>query len=257
MHPRPAFAADDARDLIEQARRLNDGARAWKDRQQTLALEIFDGRGGTRRRELVMKTLRGHGGEDKTITVFREPSEVRGTSFLQFAHKDRDAEQWLYLPELKRVRQITSRAKDQSFMGTDFSYRDLELLTDVLEWTADEARATSKGNDTIDGDEAALIELVPLKKDVGYSRIVIALSRRDLVIRRMEFYRDADAPKKVLRLDRIEPAGVVPTARRLEMVQPDAGTRTVVDVSDVRYDQGLAEDLFTQRALERAGEDAG
>jgi hypothetical protein len=254
-----AFAAGEtARQLLDQARALNDGPRYWKDREQKLALRIFDARGGERRRDLVMKTLRGKGGEDRTLTVFVEPGEVRGTSFLQFAHKDRDAEQWLYLPELKRVRQITTRAKDQSFMGTDFSYRDLELLTDVLEWSEEDARSTLVREEQLDGVDVAVIELVPLRKDVGYQRIVVGLSRPDLVIRRMEFYADGDSsPKKVLRLDGIETIGVVPTSRRLEMQQPSAGTRTTVDVSEVRYDQGLPEDLFTQRALERASADAG
>lgn len=254
---RPANASETARQLLDQAKHLNDTTRAWKDREQKLALDIFDGRGGERRRELLMRTLRGQGGEDRTITVFQSPSEVAGTSFLQFAHKDRDAEQWLYLPELKRVRQITSRTKDQSFMGTDFSYRDLELLTDVLEWSEEEARSSLVRTETIDGSEAAVIELVPLRKDVGYKRIVIALSRPDLSMRRMEFFGAEETPKKVLRLDRIETVGVVPTAHHLEMVQPAAGTRTLVEVSDIRYDQGLPEELFTQRSLERAAEDAG
>lgn len=255
--PLAARADEGARAMLDQAKNLNDTTRNWKDREQKLELDIQDGRGGSRKRDLVMKTLRGQGGEDRTITVFQSPSEVRGTSFLQFAHKDRDAEQWLFLPELKRVRQITSRAKDQSFVGTDFSYRDLELLTDVLEWNESEAHSKLLGKDTIDGAEVALIELVPVTKDVGYKRIVVALSKNDLVLRRMEFYGEDAAPKKVLHLDRIETVGAVPTAHRLEMDQPGPGTRTVVEVSGVRYDQGLSEDLFTQRALERAAEDAG
>lgn len=255
--PPRSLAEESARAMLDQAKNLNDTTRNWKDREQKLNLDIQDGRGSSRKRDLVMKTLRGQGGEDRTITVFLSPSEVRGTSFLQFAHKDRDAEQWLYLPELKRVRQITSRAKDQSFVGTDFSFRDLELLTDVLEWNESEARSKLLGNETIDGTEVALIELVPVQKDVGYKRIVLALAKGDLVIRRMEFYGEDAAPKKVLHLDRVEKVGVVPTPHRLEMIQPGPGTRTVVDVSDVRYDQGLSEELFTQRALERAAEDAG
>jgi Outer membrane lipoprotein-sorting protein len=250
-------AAETARELITEAKRLSDTDRLWTDRTQKLVLEIEDSRGSKRRRELEMKTLRGKDGEDKTLTVFLSPGEVRGTSFLQFSHKDRDAEQWLYLPALGRTRQITSTAKDQSFVGTDFSYRDLELLTDVLEWSEDEARSNLLRSETVDGVDLAVIELVPLHKDVGYKRLVVALSRPDLMIRRMEFYRDDPAPKKILQLGRIEDVGAIPTARRLEMAQPAAGTRTVVDVTDVRYDQGLKANLFTQDSLERAGEEAG
>ena len=76
--------------------------------------------------KLVMRTRRGEDREDKTVVVFNGPPAVRGTAFLQFDHRDRDAEQWLYLPELRRVRKITSSSKNDKFMGTDFSYRDLE-----------------------------------------------------------------------------------------------------------------------------------
>lgn len=253
--PRTALA-DEARALLDRARSLDDTTRAWKDREQRLALRIEDGRGGERRRELVMKTLRGDGGEDRTLTVFLSPPEVRGTSFLQYAHRDRDAEQWLFLPALERSRQITSRAKEESFVGTDFSYRDMELIGDVLEWNEEEAHSKTLGRETVDGLEAVSIELVPVRKDVGYTRIVLVLSQPDLVVRRMEFFGAESAPRKVLRLEKIETIGAVPTARRLEMTQPARGTRTVVDVADVRYDQGFPADLFTQRELERAGGEA-
>lgn len=248
--PAPASS----RDMLERARTLDRSTRAWKDREQRLALAVRDGRGGERKRALVMKTLRGAGGEDKTLTVFVTPAEVRGTAFLQFAHKDRDAEQWLWLPALGRSRQISSAAKDESFVGTDFSYRDLELLTDVIEWSDEEAPSRLLGTETVDGREAARIELLPRRKDVGYRRIVILLETPDLVLRRMELFGDEAAPRKILRLDDVKTIGTVPTAARLEMSRPANGTSTVVDVSDVKYDQGLSPSLFTQAGLEHAEE---
>jgi len=245
-----------ARVLLEQANRLDDTTRSWKDRSQRLQLRIVDGRGNERNRELNMKTLKREGGEDKTITVFYSPPEVRGTSFLQFAHRDRDAEQWLWLPALNRVRQISAQSKNESFMGTDFSYRDLELLTDVIEWSEDEAASKLVGTEQLDGVELAIIELEPKKKDVGYQRIRLAMAKPDLVIRRMEFYGPSETPKKQLRLDDIRDVSGIPTPFKLEMVQPAAGSQTFVTVGDVRYNQGLSDDEFTSRALERGALDA-
>jgi len=254
--PAATQAPNEARLLLDAANRLDETTRAWSDRSQRLKLRIFDGRATERKRELTMKTLKRPGGEDKTITVFHEPPEVRGTSFLQFAHRDRDAEQWLFLPALARVRQISAQSKNESFMGTDFSYRDLELLTDVIAWSEEEAPARLVGTEQIDGVEAALIELTPKKKDVGYQRIRIALAKPDLVIRRMEFYGSGDTPKKLLKLDDVRTVSAIPTPFALEMVQPQAGSKTSVEVVDVRYNQGLAEDRFTTRALERGALDA-
>jgi hypothetical protein len=252
-----ASPANSARALLDEANRLDDTTRAWRDRTQRLALRIVDGRGIERNRVMVMNTLKRPGGEDKTLVVFHAPPEVRGTSFLQFSHADRDAEQWLFLPALNRVRQISAQSKNESFMGTDFSYRDLELLTDVVEWSEEEAPATLVGTETVDGLEGAVIELEPRKKDVGYSRIRLVMTRPDVVIRRMDFYSGSSAtPKKSLTMSNYEDVESKPTPLRLEMVQPGPGSKTFVDVSDVRYDTGMTEDEFTTRALERGAVDA-
>jgi len=248
-------AAQPARAILDHAKYLNDTTRKWTDRTQSLNIKIFDSRGNVRNRMMTMRTQRRVGGEDKTLSVFLSPAEVRGTSFLQFAHRDRDAEQWLFLPALQRVRQISAQSKTESFMGTDFSYRDLELLTDVLEWNEEEATSVLSGSDVIEGTDVSLIELTPHKKDVGYTRIVLALTKQDFVIRRMEFYSaNTSTPQKVLNMDKIEVVDSIPTPRSLEMKQTVQGSHTTVDVAEVRYNQNLRDDLFTQRTLEQGTE---
>ena len=251
-----AKAPNEARTLLDAVNKLDDTTRNWTDRTQRMKLHIVDGRGIERNREMIMRTLKRPNGEDKTTTVFIVPAEVRGTSFLQFAHKDRDAEQWLFLPALGRIRQISAQSKSESFMGTDFSYRDLELLTDVFEWTDDEATVKLVGSEQIDGRDAALIDVVPKKKDVGYQRIRLLLERNDLILRRMEFFGSGDVPKKRLRLDDVRNVQGIPTAFTLEMVQPPLNSKTDVTVVDVKYNQNLPEDMFTTRALERGALDA-
>jgi hypothetical protein len=125
-------------------------------------------------------------------------------------------------------------------------------LTDVTEWTEEEARSRLQGEELVEGQTRHLIELVPAGKEIGYARIVIALAKDDLVMRRMELFAEAAEPVKVLSLDRIEAVDGIPTARSLVMRQPPEGTHTTVDISEVRYDQDLPDKLFTKRALERA-----
>ncbi|MEO2166648.1 MAG: outer membrane lipoprotein-sorting protein [bacterium] len=247
-----ACAETYGRATMDRLRTLEHGARNWEDRSQTLALQIFDRRGGQRSRSLVMKTKRGVSGEDQTLTVFTAPAELRGTAFLQFSHRDRDAEQWLYLPEMERVRRITSRAKKQSFMGTDFSYRDLELLSDVVEWTETEISARSLGVVDFEGGKAERIELRPAARGIGYERIVVTVAKPALVLRRMEFFEEAEEPVKILHLDAIREVKGIPTPERMVMVQPARGSRTEVLVSEIGYDAGLSARLFSQRSLERS-----
>jgi hypothetical protein len=247
--------AASARQILDRVKQLNDTTRDWDDLTRRMKIVIYDQRGGERNRDLLMRTRRGENREDKTVVVFQDPPTVRGTAFLQFDHRDRDAEQWLYLPELRRVRKITSQSKNESFMGTDFSYRDLELLNDVVEWNEDEARSRLIGTDTIEGKPVSRIERVPVVKDVGYERIVASFTTDDVVLRKMEFYGEGDEPEKVLHLDRIEVVDGIPTARSLRMEQPPEGTRTEVAISEVRYNQELPDRLFTERALQRGLDD--
>ncbi len=215
-----------------------------------MKIVIHDRRGGQRVRDLSMRTLRGEASDDKILAVFETPPDIRGTAFLQFQHRDADADQWLYLPALRRVRRITSSVKDESFMGTDFSYRDMELLTDVIEWRASEARAT-----LLPGSPSSYrISLEPLGRDIGYERIVITLTSEDLVLRGMDFYRPEDEdgkPSKRLALEEVRTVGRVPTAHRMVMRRPAEETFTEVEISGVVYDQDLPGDLFTKRSLER------
>ncbi len=247
----PAGGEDSAaRAVLDRAQKLDDNERAWRDRTRTMKIVIHDRRGGQRVRDLSMRTLRGEASDDKILAVFETPPDIRGTAFLQFQHRDADADQWLYLPALRRVRRITSSVKDESFMGTDFSYRDMELLTDVIEWRASEARAT-----LLPGSPSSYrISLEPLGRDIGYERIVITLTSEDLVLRGMDFYRPEDEdgkPSKRLALEEVRTVGRVPTAHRMVMRRPAEETFTEVEISGVVYDQDLPADLFTKRSLER------
>ena len=56
--------------------------------------------------------------------------------------------------------------------------------------------------------------------------------------------------EKVLRMSDIRKLGEIPTAFHMEMQNVQAGSHTVVDFSEVKYDTGQPDDRFTQRALE-------
>ena len=84
---------------------------------------------------------------------------VRGIGFLQWIAPREPDRQWLYLPSLKRTRQISGGSRTDSFAGTDFSYEDLSIMADVLDWGPDSAAASLKGSETLDGQECDIVEL--------------------------------------------------------------------------------------------------
>ncbi len=246
--PAPALTA---REVLDQAKQLDDTTRHWTDRTQRMTLDIFAAGGGQRHRELVAYTKRYPGDEEKSISFILVGAEVKGIGLLQWTRKGRNNEQWLYLPELKRTRQIAAGLRDESFVGTDFTYRDLEILGQLLHWSEDEAATKLLGEDPVGGHVCHMIELRPKQEDLPYPRIVVWMDGDRLTPLKLDFFDGAGTRLKGLTLDDIRDLGAIPTPHRLEMHSLTKGTHTVVTLTEVAYSTGLADDLFTQGQLER------
>ena len=246
-----ACAAETARQILDRREALDDGPRHWDDRHQKLGFHIADSRGGTRTRELELSEKRYPGDERKAIVFFSSPPEVKGTAFLSFTHKGKPADQWLYLPELQRVRQITANTRNQSFVGTDLTYHDLDILTEMTSWTEADAASSLRGDETIDGVACHVIELAPKRDDIGYKKVVLWLGQADLVPRKLEFFGDAAEPTKRLVQSDVRTVGPIPVAYHTRVETPAAGSSTEIDIAETQFNQKLADDAFTQRALEQ------
>jgi len=248
--------AESAREMLDKAKAVND-AREPKDFSQKTKMTLIDSRGGERVRDLEMLTKNYGHRTRKGITFFLSPPEVRGVGFLAWSYPDKDDDQWLYLPELKRVRQISGSSRKQSFQGSDFTYDDLQLFDDLRDWT--ESDATSKlvrEGEVMDGVPCEVIELAPQGKEYDYGKIVVWLDRKDSTFRKVELYDKKDgALVKTLLLTRFETIDNIPTPRSIEMANAKKGTKTRMESSEIRYNRGLTDDSFTERALERAKAD--
>jgi outer membrane lipoprotein-sorting protein len=244
-------AGETARQILDRRKALDDTAHHWDDRHEHMKLTISDRRGSERVRELDLYERKYPGDEQKSIVFFQTPAEVKGTAFLAFTHKGRPADQWLYLPELKRVRQITARSRSESFVGTDLSYHDLDLLNEMVSWTENDATSSLHGTEVVDGVQCWVIDLAAQREDIGYKHVRLWLGQDDLVPRRIEFYEDGDQPKKRLTQSAVKTIGTIPTPHRIDVETPSAGSRTAVEIADVQFNQKLEDDLFTERALER------
>ena len=198
------------------------------------------------------------------------PANVKGTAFLAITHPDRPADQWLYLPELRRSRRVGGAARYSGFVGTDFTYHDLDLLAEMPHWTEADAASSLRGEETVEGVPCHVIELTPAREEIGYQRIVVWLGRDDLVSRRIDFYEEAPAagwlglgggeapaPTRRLLQGDVRRVGAIPVPFRAEVQTPAAGSKTTVTFESVTFDQSLPDDLFAQPALEWGSYRAG
>jgi len=242
--------AETTREILDRRKALENGPRSWTDRQYTMKLRIT-GRGAERQRELVAYEKRMPGDERRTAIFFRSPAEVSGTALLSIAKGSEPARQWIYMPELQRVRQVTSRGRNESFVGTDLTYGDLDLMQEVVNWTDKDTDATLRGQETIEGAATHVIEFTPKREGVAYKKIVVWLGTEDLVLRQIELFTDGTTLTKRLRESDIKTIGKVPVAHAIDVETPATGSRTSMQLLDVKYDAGVGDDLFTQSALER------
>lgn len=244
-------AQDLAKELVGKARELTKTTRKWDDRTQELQLRIIDRRGGERTRELVIKVKKYPQDRTRSIVLFKNPADVRGVGLLQWADPKGRDEHWLFLPELGKVRQISGAAKRESFVGTDFSYEDLAVITQILDWDDSEARVAYVQSESIDGRNFHVLEFTPTGKDISYARIRTWLDAEDLIFLRYEMADRNGQVIKRLVLGDVRKVGAIPTPFAMEMRNELSGSRTAVSFTRVAYDTGLSDDEFTQRALER------
>lgn len=247
-----AAGDDGARALLDRVKQLNETTRKWTDRAQRMSLTIVDRRGGEYRRELEVLTKRYGEEASRSIMFFHAPVQVQGIGFLQWLAPQAPDRQWLYLPALKRTRQISGGARTESFVGTDFSYEDLSIMAEALDWGPDKAGAALAGEETVDGHASDVIELAPTAAaDISYGKVRLWLGRDDQVVRKYEFADRAGQVVKTLLLSDIRDVGGIPAAHRLEMRNERAGSHTLVELTELKYNTGLDDEVFTQRRLEK------
>ena len=116
-----APSARDIMDKVTTTRKL-DGSEA------VIKMTVFGENGQAREREISMATKLYDGGKtEKRIYRFLSPADVQGTGILVYDYQDKPDDVWIYLPALRKTRRVVSTQRSQSFMGSEFSYGDLNI----------------------------------------------------------------------------------------------------------------------------------
>ena len=229
--------------IAEEARARAKGFGNFTARQ---AMVLRNKQGQESRRQLRFKVLEVEDDGDKSIFVFDEPRDVKGTALLIHARRQGDDEQWLYLPALKRVKRISSSNRSGSFMGSEFAYEDLSAQ-EVEKYTHRYLRDEPCGDLT-----CTVSERVPVGKGSGYSRQLVWHDREELRVWKVEYYDRKNAHLKTLTLssyehylDRYWQAG------EMAMVNHLTGKSTDLSWSDFEFGTDLDDRDFTRTGLKR------
>ena len=246
--PMHVLAADSGQAIMARVDARDDG----DNRTENITMTLIDKNGHERQRKL-QSFRKDEGSNVRQLLFFQEPANVRNTGFLTYDYQDpnRDNDQWIYLPELYKTKRIASSDKSQPFMGSDFSYADMTRR--IL----DEWDFKVLGEKEVRGTMTWLIEALPISNEVakryGYAKSVLFVHPEINMVIRAVHWR-TDGKLKYLDIASLEEIDGVWTATELDMRTVEGKEtihRTIMSFSNVRYNQGLDESIFTQRRLEK------
>ncbi len=245
-----AVYADDpkARAIMEKVDARDDG----KTVQQDMKMILIDKHGKKRLRDLKSYS-KDFGPDEYRILFFRSPADVKNTAFLTYDYDDpnKDDDQWLYLPALKKVKRIPSTDKSSSFMGSDFSYFDM-TDRDLEDYDFTLLKETK-----VRGHDAWVIQAIPRTKKVikesGYLKS-IGIVRKDnyVVVRSIGFMKNDK--KKYMDMTKLHQQNGIWVADEITMTTKKGRKtvhKTILKFNHIKLNQPISDNVFTTKRLEQ------
>lgn len=226
-----------------------------RDGRADVSMTIVDTQGRERHRELMIlrrDTLPDKEtdpddtflGDQKYYAYFRRPADVRKTVFLVWKHValDQDDDRWLYLPDLDLVKRIASSEERTSFVGSHFFYEDVSGRT--------QEEDTHELTETT--DHYYVLKHVPRQpEDVEFTYYKTWVHKDSFLVTQTKYYDANDNVYRTYQAQKVERIQGYPTVTEARMEDTRIGGYTTATYSDVKYDLGLPDSIFTERYLRR------
>ena len=238
----PAAAADTPQVLLQRMK-------AWLEPKQAntrqLAMTI---RSGTQVAEWTAAQARGSAdGGNYVLTVLLSPADVRGTAVLIQEQPGKPTLEWIYLPALRRVRQILPVNEFDAFLNTEFTYADFGFVN-----LGDRA-LKGLGPITVDGLAGTQVQETPTDRRT-FVRIVTSVVPETGQPLKREFYDVANRLWKVETFENVGDVHGVPTVQRVRMEDIQTGYGSEYRVSQIAYGVTIPKELFDPGQLPRAAD---
>ena len=215
-----------------------------KDLSARIHMEIVTGEETkTRVFELIM--LR-EGVDYRAVITLLEPEAMEGTRFLIVARRGKRNQQWAYFPDFDLVRPISGRNQDDPFLGSDISYADLAGGAHL-----DDLHHRLVGEEMLDGTPCYVMEGVP-RHGIAYGKLRGWVRKDNFVTVQAVFFDENLDPLKEARLTDLRDVDGAPMAHRIEMKSLVDNSRTILSLDELRINQDLPSDFFTESALQPA-----
>ncbi len=210
-----------------------------------LSLKRFRGGELLDEKRLLAMTRKDQGKRASLMRLTR-PEDLEGVTTLFLDQPSREADVYLYMPEIGEAKQVKGADLTAAFLGSDFS------LEDMLREIPGENEYTRLRDAVAHGEACYVVKAVPKDPDSAYSRRTLHISQETHQLLRIEFYRGTDQPVKSFDAYGDGPSHVKRQTRRPEpaaMINPVKGTTTVITAIESRLNEELDAGMFTAQGI--------
>lgn len=234
----------------------NIGKKNFKGLEIESSFNTIDDQGREKGGKIYMASKTSDNGSvEKRLIEMLEPEDMKGTIMLILDYDNKDDEMWIYMPALKKPRQVVSNKRGKSFMGTEFTLGDM-AVTNIDDFTY-----KILGAEEVDATDCWILECIPTNYQVasksGYSRKILYIGKKDYITRKGMFFDLNGKLNKVLiagKVKMVDPATSEYMAFEMSIENVQNGRTSSISMDDVRLNHSLKDEIFTVEFLEKKAE---
>lgn len=199
----------------------------------------------------------------KVIFFTEFPPGKRGQAYMAWfynpsLHKDDD--EWIYLPDLREVRKVVHDDKDKEKEQDEFSKRSVLQDADLMPRSPGADKHRLLRTEKIDGKDYYVIENVPadampgmpgmggMDMDYPYGKTITWIDSGNFLVTRVDYYERGGALVKREKID-WKKMGKAWVWREVTATDMKNRNETVLDVSDVRVNLDMSDNVFSERTM--------
>jgi outer membrane lipoprotein-sorting protein len=222
----------DATQLVRDAMDHWRGKTSYSDMTMTIHRPEWE-------RSMTMKSW--NKGDKLSLVRVIEPKKDAGNGTLM-----NDNNMWTFTPKINRIIKVPSSMMSQSWMGSDFSNKDISKSTDII----DQYDHELAGQEERDGHVFYTIVSIPHEDAAVVWGKEVLIVRDDYVLVEQQFWDQDDVLVKVMKTLEIQDMGGRAVARVMRMGKVDTPEEwTQLTANAIEFDIDLPNNLFTLSSL--------
>ena len=177
-----SVASADEKRGIEIGSKVDRTFTGYKGEVSDVELTLVNAAGESATRKMSGKLFEA-GNIEKGLITLTWPADQKGVILLTWDYRDKDDDQWLYLPSVKRTKRISSSGRTGSFLGSEFTYEDM-----LRPWGVEKYRWNYIKDQKVGSNNTWVVERFPKDKHSGYSKQVAWIDMKYVAPLRVDYF---------------------------------------------------------------------